>query len=549
MRIRRILSVLRLNFMGLAIGLLFYCLALTPSLLPRPAMFEGLVAGLSFAVGYSIGVLVSWAIRRLPITEPPKHTKLIAWRLLLAIIAVLVIMYGLWSSTWQNQVRGFIGEPKLEGQHILSILVNAVITATIVIAAGRFIGWMIRRVSLFVGRWIPTAYSVTAGTVLVGIIIILFYNGIIVRTFVSVSNNIYRNQNNQTNAGDQKPTMLERSGSPTSLVPWDTLGRQGKAFVANGPSQKQLRDFNRQEPKQPIRVYVGINSANSTKARADLAVEELERTGAFDRSVLVVMTATGTGWIEPQSADSLEYIWNGDSALATIQYSYLPSWISFLVDRENATEAGQALFNAVHAKWENLPENNRPKLITYGLSLGSYGGQSAFKDVGDIQSKTDGALFMGTPNDSQPWRAIVDGRDKGSPEWQPVYKDGQTVRFAAQSNDLLKPNNTWQTPRIVYLQHASDPVVWWNPNLIWHKPAWLSEKRGPDVSPNMQWYPFVTFAQVTVDQFFGVDAPNGHGHNYANAEVNAWTSVAQPHDWSQEKTNKLQDIISAYSND
>jgi len=512
-------------------------------------MFEGLVAGLSFAVGYSIGVFISWVIRRFPITEPQKHTKHIAWRLLAAIIAVLIILYSLWSSTWQNQVRGFIGEPQLEGQHILSILVTAVLSAALVIAIGRLIGWMIRRVSLFIGRWIPTAYSVATGTVLVGIIIILFYNGVVVRTFVSVSNNIYRDQNNQTNAGDQKPTMPERSGSSTSLVPWDTLGRQGRAFIANGPSQEQLRDFSRQNPSKPIRVYVGVNSANTAKARADLAVKELERTGAFDRSVLAVMTATGTGWIEPQSADSLEYMWNGDTALATIQYSYLPSWISFLVDRDNATAAGKALFDAVYDRWQQLPQNHRPKLIAYGLSLGSYGGQSAFTDISDIQRKTDGALFIGSPNDSQPWRAVTDSRDKSSPEWQPVYQDGKSVRFAADSGDFAKLPGNWAIPRVAYLQHASDPVVWWSPSLIWHKPAWLSEARGPDVTPNMKWYPFVTFAQVTVDQFFGVDAPNGHGHNYANTEVAAWAAVTNPPQWDNAKTTQLQSIISKYPTD
>ena len=32
-----------------------------------------------------------------------------------------------------------------------------------------------------------------------------------------------------------------------------------------------------------------------------------------------------------------------------MQYSFLPSWLSFLVDKENARQAGQALFEAVDA--------------------------------------------------------------------------------------------------------------------------------------------------------------------------------------------------------
>ena len=62
-------------------------------------------------------------------------------------------------------------------------------------------------------------------------------------------------------------------------------------------------------------------------------LSELERTGAFDRKVLVIVPTTGTGWINPVAARSLEMMYNGDTAMVGSQYSYLPSWISFLGDR------------------------------------------------------------------------------------------------------------------------------------------------------------------------------------------------------------------------
>ena len=37
------------------------------------------------------------------------------------------------------------------------------------------------------------------------------------------------------------------------------------------------------------------------------------------------------------------------SFVVSMQYSFLPSWLSFLVDQENARQAGQALFEAVDA--------------------------------------------------------------------------------------------------------------------------------------------------------------------------------------------------------
>ena len=115
--------------------------------------------------------------------------------------------------------------------------------------------------------------------------------------------------------------------------------------------------------KEPIRVYAGLKSADGQEAQAQLAVDELERTGAFDRSVLAVVTVTGTGWVDPVAAASLEYMHHGDTAIVGTQYSYLPSWISFLVDLDKAEENGRVLVDAVTERWSELPEATRPELL------------------------------------------------------------------------------------------------------------------------------------------------------------------------------------------
>jgi uncharacterized membrane protein len=53
----------------------------------------------------------------------------------------------------------------------------------------------------------------------------------------------------------------------------------------------------------------------------------MERTGAFDRAVIAVIITTGTGWVDEDVADSLEYMCAGDTALVTMQYFYLPRWL------------------------------------------------------------------------------------------------------------------------------------------------------------------------------------------------------------------------------
>ena len=63
-----------------------------------------------------------------------------------------------------------------------------------------------------------------------------------------------------------------------------------------------------------------------------------------------MFTTTGTGWVDERAASPLEYMYNGDTALVALQYSYLPSWISFLVDVEKAADAGREMIHAVQGR-------------------------------------------------------------------------------------------------------------------------------------------------------------------------------------------------------
>ncbi len=539
----------RFNYVGLLVALILFCVSLLPSLLPRPGLYQGLISGINVAIGYGLGTLASKAWRWLGLWELPKKAKSIAWSLLVALGPVFAISLLFIGAAWQNEVRQLVGEQAESGTHLFRILLITALVFLLLVSAARGIRKLSKVLRRFSEKWLPRRAAIGLSVVVVTVFLYWLISGVLVGSFVDFSNSFYGKKNNTTPVGIAQPTSPYRSGSPQSLVPWSTIGYQGQAFVARGPNQQQIKDFTGGQPMEQIRVYAGINSANDAKSRAELAVKELERTGAFSRKVLIVATATGTGWLEPQSVDSIEYMYGGDSAIVSQQYSYLPSWISFLVDKQNATEAGQALFNAVYSKWATLPVDQRPKLIPYGLSLGSFGGQSAFGGASQLQFLTDGALYMGTPSDTALWGTIANTRDVGSPEWQPVYQNSKNIRFAAANDTILSNQNTWQKPRTLYMQHASDPVVWFSFDLLFNEPDWLKETRGPDVSPKMRWYPIVTFFQVTVDQFFGVTVPNGHGHNYGNTIANAWAAVAAPQGWTQDKSDALQIIINSYSNE
>lgn len=541
----------RLNFLGLVTAAIFYCFSLLPSLLPRPWLMQGIISGVSLAIGYGIGTAGSALARWMLQKEPSKATKQQAWKVVKIAAPFIVVVFVVLSHSWQNEVRTLLQVEQVDGFNIVRIAVLSVCVGVLLLLAARSLKTLHSKISRKLHRKIPKRISIVLGAGITTVLVVLVVNGFLLSTLIRAANNIYSKQNSTTSKGTLQPTDPTRTGSSASLVSWETLGMRGRDFVARGPSVQQMTAFSGKEAVPSVRVYIGLDSAKTAKERARLAVAELERTNAFKREVLVVATTTGSGWIEPQTVDALEYMHNGNSAFVTQQYSYLPSWISMLVDSNNAQDAGRELFDAVYAKWSSLPEATRPKLLVYGLSLGSFGGQTAFTTLSDIERTVDGALFVGTPGNTELWNALTDKRDAGSPQVKPVLDGGKTVRWASSAADLSKPSLTteWQTPRVVYLQHASDPVVWWSPRLLLHKPDWLQETRGSDVSSKTNWFPIVTFFQVSVDQFYGVTVPNGHGHNYANDIVAAWASVAQPSEWSEQKSTSLQKIIDTYENE
>jgi uncharacterized membrane protein len=183
-------------------------------------------------------------------------------------------------------------------------------------------------------------------------------------------------------------------------------------------------------------------------------------------------------------------------------------------------------------------------LFVFGLSLGSFGGETAFSGEYDLRNRTAGALFAGPPNFNTLYREFTDDRDAGSLEVEPVYKGGRAVRFTNDVAAGVPPaTGGWEGTRILYLQHPSDPIVWWFPTLLWDRPDWLGEPRGRDVPDAMVWIPVVTFWQVTADLPLATGVPDGHGHTYTREFVDGWAEILQPPGWTPDKAEQLRDIV------
>ncbi|MCW2631710.1 MAG: hypothetical protein JWR88_672, partial [Pseudonocardia sp.] len=456
---------------------------------------------------------------------------------------VLTVVF-LWRSTgWQDDIRQRMGMDLVQNPSAIRVVLIASGLASVLLLAARTVRLGTRTLDRWIGHFVPRVVADLTAAFLAGVLVAALFHGLVSIVFIDAANRIFSLDNRRTELGVTQPDSPSVSGGPGSLVSWASLGLEGRSFTATAPSIANLTAFSGRPALAPVRVYVGLDSADSPQARAELAVRELERTGAFNRKVLAVVATTGTGWVAPESASALDYLYNGDTAQVAVQYSYLPSWISFLVDGSKAIEADVALNDAVLAHWQALPAAQRPKLVLSGTSLGSYGVEATLQRASALPGQIDGALLIGPTNANPIWRSLLEARRPGTPAWQPIVDQDRHVRFGDSGGVPGQSSESWPSPRVLYMQNGSDPVAWWSVDLLFSQPDWLDGSRPPDVSPQMRWYPVVTFCQVTLDLVAQWEVPDGHGHRYVAAPARGWAEVLPPPGWTPVDTERLVSVI------
>jgi len=534
-----------LSGVGVTTATWFFAASLVPSLLPRAAWLQGLVSGVTVAVGYGLGAGTAALWRYLGIPSLRGRARTVALWALVGVGTWGAVWNGWRLVGWQNEIRAMFGMPPTSPLIWPVVVVVTVVVATLLLVAGRGVRLLARTAVTWLGRLLPPRLSIVLGT---GMVVLLFWGlwtGVIVNGFFAGANAIFAPQDTTGSRSTTGPTAPERSGSPESLTQWSELGYYGRRFVRGGPTVAQLEAVNGPGAKKPIRVYAGLQSADTVQDRADLVLAELKRTGAFDRKVLVVATTTGMGFLDSRATDPLEYLWNGDTAIAGVQYSYLPSWISVLADQEAVVDTSRTVFETVREYWATLPDSERPELHLYGLSLGSMGVESVLTSVNIVNEPVDGALMVGPPFVNAMHARLEADRDPGSSASLPVYEGGRTVRFTDGRSGLEPVTGEWGPTRVAYLQHASDPVVFFSSDLAFDRPEWLADgQRGPDVSPTMGWVPLVTMWQVLLDMPGAGDVPTGFGHMYtAQAHLQAWAAITQPPQWTVDRAAAIDAAI------
>jgi uncharacterized membrane protein len=260
----------------------------------------------------------------------------------------------------------------------------------------------------------------------------------------------------------------------------------------------------------------------------------------------VIATPTGTGWVDPSGMAPLEILYRGDVASVSVQYSYLPSWLSLLVEPDYGADTARAVFRVVYDYWRTLAKERRPRLYLFGLSLGARNSDLSADFLDVIADPYQGALWVGPPWDSETWRKVTAMRAAGSPVWLPRFRDESLFHFATQRGELKEADTRWGPMRVVFLQYPSDPIVFFESASLWRPPSWM-QQRAPDVAAEIRWIPVVTFVQQICDMMTATTTPRGVGHVYAAVHyLDGWIAVTEPQGWSEEGLDRLREWLNAH---
>ncbi|HWS59022.1 MAG TPA: alpha/beta-hydrolase family protein [Actinotalea sp.] len=314
----------------------------------------------------------------------------------------------------------------------------------------------------------------------------------------AVGSRVYRSIERSVSVPDavlaDPPASPLVTGGPGSVVEWDALTREPRRHLSTVTSAATITEVMGEPAQDPIRIYIGLTSAPTVAERVDLALAELERTGALDRSLLVLCSPTGTGYLNYAATSTWEYLTRGDCATLTLQYSVRPSPLS--LDRVDlGREQNHALWMAVAEALGSRAPADRPRVVIFGESLGAHTSQDPFLHAGTRGLRSlfiERALWLGTPYVSG-WSRQTKDTTNGD------VRAGEVLRIVGAGDlENLDPAEA-EAARYVLLSHQDDGVALFGLELLYRQPEWLGDERPPTVPPQASYSIPITFLQTAID--------------------------------------------------
>ncbi len=524
-------------------GLLLVAASLTPSLIPRDWVMQGLLAGASMAAGYAMMQFLLAIWRTLEIPELGGRAARIGQAVLAVPVLGLLLLCVYMADEWQNSIRARMEMPLVEVSNTTKMLAMALAVFLLLFLIGKAVQALFDLLRLRLARHIPVRSANVLGLLLAALITVFLTRDGVVNWTMRIADSSFVAAQHLTDPSAAPPIQDWQPGSAASGISWGLMGKPGRDFVLGGPDAAAIARFTGRPAKEPLRIYVGLAQDRDPQVRARAALTEMQRVGAFDRRVLVLASPTGTGWMDPASYDALEYMQGGDVATVAAQYSYLQSPLALIFETDAGLIQSEALMRVVYDHWRNLPAESRPKLYLHGISLGAWSSMHAFNPFQMMNEPVSGAFWVGPPFPSTLWNQANAARQPDSPFVLPRIDQGEVIRYASQFAPPDRAGQPWGRLRILFLQYASDPIVFYDAASLWRAPQWMREAPAPDVSPLLRFTPIVTQLQLAVDMLVANSAPAGFGHIYhAHDYIDGWVSVTAPQGWTEGDTRRLKDI-------
>ena len=336
------------------------------------------------------------------------------------------------------------------------------------------------------------------------------------------------------------------SGGPKSISPFFEVGLQGRRFLTDVVTPDLIEStLGEKAVAHPIRAFVGVNSDPLyPSGRSEMMLDELERLGAFDRKYLLLVSPTGTGWVDQTMIESAEILTRGDIATACIQYGRGPSFLEV-----QKVHLGRSQFRGllwgVRQRIRSMPEDERPKVLVFGESLGSWSSSDVVMHQGIAgfdHYGIDRALWFGLVGLAK-WSKT--GMRQGSSKLVPEGTVGAFDNFG-EYEQLTEAER--KKLRAVIVDHDNDPIAQMSFRWAVKRPPWLDgSERGRNVPEGMQWAPLITFVQIMVDAMNAMRTVPGQfksfGHDYRGDTAHFVHAAYQLENVTDEQMEKVVDTL------
>src|SRR6516165_11419398 len=143
-----------LSTSGLLLGTLFFAASLTPTLLPRTFLTQGVLSGCSLVAGYGIGVFGAWLLAYMGLAQLNGRFQRVV-KLAAATGCTIVAVISLaQAARWQNSIRELMELEPIDTAYPLAVRVIALTVFAILIALARFFRLTLRFVATRANRFL-----------------------------------------------------------------------------------------------------------------------------------------------------------------------------------------------------------------------------------------------------------------------------------------------------------------------------------------------------------------------------------------------------------